>query len=145
MLNTKNNQMIIVTASTDTDIYTCVNAYNMATSPWQAGMTWDCFWQAVDDLRALFDKLYTKGIDWTPLDTTDTDIIGFWTSKGYDIADIKNYAEWYYDDMLQALYKEIADDIYIEPITALHRVCGFYAKHSNVVYTVEWMPADYIF
>ncbi len=145
MLNTKNNQMIIVTANIDTNTYTCVNAYNMATSPWQAGMTWDCFWQAVEDLRTLFDNMYLKGAEWKPLDATDSDIIDFWEFQEFDAEDMAKYPEWYYDDKLEALYKEIADDIYIEPLTALHRVCGFYAKHSNVVYTVEWMPADYIF
>lgn len=145
MLNTKENQVLIVTATIDTNTYTSIMTYKRETSPWQEGMTWDCFWQAVEDLRTLFDNMYLKGAQWKPLDTTNSDIIDFWEFQEFDKEDMVKYPEWYYDNELEALYKEFADDIYIEPLTALHRVCGFYARHSNVIYAVDWMPIDYIF
>lgn len=151
MLNNSQKSLIYITAtvknpSQDT-VITSVDATTWEPDRYDNSMTWPCYGEATKDLEYLMEhELSNYGALWNTYDIASDEVKAYYGDEydEYYEEELSKWPETYYINQLKDLYIDIDKDIDITPIMALHKVCGFYARHTNVVFTCDYKAIDVI-
>lgn len=148
MLKVYNNSTMLINATinnTYTYTATYVNAWN---TDKYTGMSWECYYDSIQMLKIFFEDLYPYGAEWNAIDEDIPGVIKVFKEYEYDtIEELINNRKWYYNIRLNELCEDIdkntnRDD---NPIISLQKICHFFKHNSNVQFTINWMPTDFVY